>query len=74
MGFRSCRGGSYVFFLLVAVVRWRSSRSSSVSLEFWISVRFCSSSSVSRSRSCSGSVKYSSGSSYRGIGGRVTPL
>lgn len=49
---------SWVFFR----VTLRSSKVSSISCLFWISERFCSSSSVKMSRSCLGSVKYSSSS------------
>lgn len=56
---------AYIFLLVVSMDCRSSSSVSSTRVEFWIRDRFCSVSSVTRSRSCWGSVKYSSGSSCR---------
>lgn len=54
--------GTYMRICVCFRVRLSSSRVSSISCLFWISDRFCSSSSRKTSRSCWGSVKYSCGS------------
>lgn len=54
---------AYIFFLVISRDCWSSSSVSSTLVEFWIKDKFCSVSSVTRSSSCWGLVKYSSGSS-----------